>query len=462
MSAKIFTIQSSEIEGRLDPYYYLPEFRELEEKLENSGFEIHKLKDICEINRGGSPRPIHNFLTEAEDGINWIKIGDTKNIDKYIYQTKEKIKPEGIKHSRLVKSGDFILSNSMSFGKPYIMRTTGCIHDGWLLLRIKDYKKTSEEFLYTLLNTNLIYRLFKRVTIGSVVENLNIDLVKEIKIPLPPMETQDLIVQIMENAYKIKKENEEKAEELLNSIDSYLLEKLEIEIPKEKQEKTFQVNFSDVSGGRFDPFYYKSEFREIEKQLNKCNYLPLGKVTLKITDGSHHSPNNNSSFEKKYITVKDLDHLGNIDLINCNKITKEDFKILEKNGCKPMFGDVLFSKDGTVGKTFTVQEDNDFVVLSSLAILRPDTQLVFPKYLEYILQSEIILSFIKRTMGGSALKRIVLENIKSLQIPLPPLEIQNEIASHIENIRKEAKELQKNGDEVLKNAKIEVEKIILN
>jgi type I restriction enzyme, S subunit len=92
------------------------------------GWQTKTLGEICEIARGGSPRPIEKFLTGRPDGINWIKIGDATASSKYIYQTEEKITPEGVKRSRLVKPGDFLLSNSMSFGRPYIMRTTGCIH----------------------------------------------------------------------------------------------------------------------------------------------------------------------------------------------------------------------------------------------------------------------------------------------------------------------------------------------
>jgi type I restriction enzyme S subunit len=98
------------------------------------GWKWVRLNDICEISRGGSPRPIDGYLTNDIDGVNWIKISDATASNKYIYKTKQRIKLEGVKYSRLVNVGDFILSNSMSFGKPYIMGTTGCIHDGWLLL----------------------------------------------------------------------------------------------------------------------------------------------------------------------------------------------------------------------------------------------------------------------------------------------------------------------------------------
>ena len=102
------------------------------------GWEWKTLSDIFNIERGGSPRPIKDYITYDEDGINWIKISDaTKGDGKYIESTEQKIKPSGLKNTRLVVDGDFIMSNSMSFGKPYIVKTKGAIHDGWLLMREK-------------------------------------------------------------------------------------------------------------------------------------------------------------------------------------------------------------------------------------------------------------------------------------------------------------------------------------
>ncbi len=168
----------------------------------NSCHQMVDLNSVCEINRGGSPRPISEFITNNEDGINWIKIGDTKGIEKYIFETKEKIKPEGAKRSRTVKDGDFILSNSMSFGKPYIMKTTGCIHDGWLLLRLNK-KLIGEDYLYSILSSEFMFKIFQESTSGAVVQNLNIEIVKNIKIPLPPLKIQN---QIAEHIQGIKNE----------------------------------------------------------------------------------------------------------------------------------------------------------------------------------------------------------------------------------------------------------------
>ncbi len=155
-------INTSEIcGGRFDPYYHREEFKIIEQEIINSSFDSIILEELFEINRGGSPRPINDYFTNDSDGVNWIKIGDTKNVDKYICTTKQKIKPSGVRHSRLVHDGDLILSNSMSFGRPYIMKTTGCIHDGWLLLRRRD-KSINLDFAYFLLGLPFIYKLFKK------------------------------------------------------------------------------------------------------------------------------------------------------------------------------------------------------------------------------------------------------------------------------------------------------------
>lgn len=156
-----------------------------------------RLGEICGIARGGSPRPIKAFLTDAKDGVNWIKISDASASSKYIHQTKEKIKPAGVNRSRLVHSGDFLLSNSMSFGRPYIMRTSGCIHDGWLVL--SGYEDSfDQDFLYLLLGSQFMYQKFDRLAAGSTVRNLNIELASSVSVPVPPLAMQEEIAKELE------------------------------------------------------------------------------------------------------------------------------------------------------------------------------------------------------------------------------------------------------------------------
>ena len=171
----------------------------LKEMLEpKEGWEEKKLDEICTIARGGSPRPIKDYITNDSNGLNWIKIGDTDMGGKYIYSTKEKIKPEGLKKSRWVEVDEFLLSNSMSFGRPYILKTNGCIHDGWLVLR--DYQKylNIDFFYYVLLSEN-VQRQFRSKAQGSTVSNLNTDRVASVTIHVPTFEEQQTIVATLDS-----------------------------------------------------------------------------------------------------------------------------------------------------------------------------------------------------------------------------------------------------------------------
>ncbi|WP_019896670.1 restriction endonuclease subunit S [Methylotenera mobilis] len=148
--------------------------------------------DYSVIERGGSPRPIQDYITNEESGLNWIKISDTSVNSKYITSTQEKIRKEGLVKTRMVCPGDFLLTNSMSFGRPYITKIQGCIHDGWL--RIHPSEVMDKDFLYQLLMSPYVYGAFTQSAAGAVVQNLNADKVRELKIPIPPLAEQHRIV----------------------------------------------------------------------------------------------------------------------------------------------------------------------------------------------------------------------------------------------------------------------------
>lgn len=156
------------------------------------GWVNKKLGDACVVERGSSPRPIKQYLTTDSDGVNWIKIGDTEQGGKYVYSSSQKITPEGAKQSRLVREGDFILTNSMSLGRPYIMKTSGYIHDGWFVLRLG--KDIDPEFFYYLLSSTYVQNQFHTLAAGAIVKNISGDLVKKALLPIPTLEQQKLLV----------------------------------------------------------------------------------------------------------------------------------------------------------------------------------------------------------------------------------------------------------------------------
>ena len=165
-----------------------------------NGWRWERLGNVASIARGGSPRPIKDYLTNAKDGINWIKIGDAEQGGKFIFSTAEKIIPEGLKKTRYVKKGDFLLTNSMSFGRPYILKTDGCIHDGWLV--IGDIENVfSQDFLYYALSSEFMYKSFSELAAGSTVKNLQSDTVKSVLFPIPPFTEQIRIAEYIEEIY---------------------------------------------------------------------------------------------------------------------------------------------------------------------------------------------------------------------------------------------------------------------
>lgn len=165
--------------------------------------DMKTIDDVANICRGASPRPIAKYVTDDENGINWIKIGDVAEEDIYITHTAEKITEDGAKKSRAVEPGDFILSNSMSFGRPYIVGIQGCVHDGWLI--ISDYQDYLDPlFFYYELRSDLVQRQFDGSANGSCVKNLNSDLVKKVKIHIPSMDKQKEFIEFAEQSDKSK------------------------------------------------------------------------------------------------------------------------------------------------------------------------------------------------------------------------------------------------------------------
>ncbi|TQJ49344.1 restriction endonuclease subunit S [Phycicoccus sp. SLBN-51] len=184
----------AELEARQLQYSY---YRDL---LMTFGDDVKWLPmgEVATIVRGASPRPIQAFLTDDEDGVPWIKIGDVPANGKYITTAAERVTKLGAAKSRMVHPGDFVLSNSMSFGRPYISKIDGAIHDGWLAISNFD-KSFSPDFLYHVLRSAPVQREFARRAGASTVSNLNADIVRAVLVPVPELHRQERIVEILDN-----------------------------------------------------------------------------------------------------------------------------------------------------------------------------------------------------------------------------------------------------------------------
>lgn len=205
-----------------------PKPGETEPEIRFEGFtdpwEQRKFSDLVLIERGGSPRPIDAYITEDPAGLNWVKIGDAPSMGRYITSTSEKIKPEGLSKTRQVYPGDLVLSNSMSFGRPYIMAVEGCIHDGWLLIR-DTQNQFDPVFLCHMLGTPQMLDQYRMFASGSTVNNLNKELVGNAMVPLPNRDEQVKIGKYLDELDGLITLHQRKLE-LLRNIKKSLLDRM--------------------------------------------------------------------------------------------------------------------------------------------------------------------------------------------------------------------------------------------
>ena len=338
------------------------------------GWEVKKLNEIFNIERGGSPRPIKVFLTNDENGIPWIKIGDIKN-QKYLYETEEKIIEEGLKKSKLVLSGDLLLSNSMSFGKPVIVKVSrGAIHDGWLLLREK--LTLDKEYFYYLFSSNFMYSFLSSQASGTTVKNLNIDKLKNIEIPLPPLKEQGRIAGILDLAFEkidtsveLLKANLANLDELAKSVLDRAFNPLEDSA--DSTESTQNPNTHDAQSPYPLPQHWE--------------WKTLGEI-CSITDGTHKTPTYVET-GIPFLSVKNISK-GFFDLSDVRYISQEEHNKLIKRA-KPEFGDILICRIGTLGKAIKISLKFEFSIFVSLGLLKPKIKLV-SDYLAHFLNSYCI------------------------------------------------------------------------
>ena len=153
----------------------------------------------------------------------------------------------------------------------------------------------------------------------------------------------------------------------------------------------------------------------------------IDEACLLVTDGTHYTPPDVGQ-GIPFLTVKDCSNDGHIDLIGCSHITGDEFAKAEKGNSAPKRGDILFSKDGTVGKVYVVDTRETFAVLSSLAILRPDASRLDASYFGWMLKTDSCLDQASQSKTGSAIRRIILKDLRRVRFPLPPLDKQKRIA----------------------------------
>ena len=317
---------------------------------------------------------------------------------------------------KLVRKGDFAInSRSDRRGSCGIAPQDGSV--SLINTILCPLSETNSAYLNWLFHSTLFADEFYRWGHG-IVDDLwttNWSDMKRIYIPYPSLPEQQRIADFLDAKCA--------------EIES-ILENTQASIEEYKKLKQSVITEAVTKGIRGERPMKDSGVEWIGEIPERWRYCKLKQACSKISDGSHFSPEITTE-GYPYITAKDVHGLG-IDYTSASKISEENYFALVKAGCKPERNDVLLVKDGaTTGRVGMVTDSTACVLLSSVAMLRPNAR-VTPTYLYYFLQSNLMQKQILISMAGSAMPRITLSKIVGFVLTIPPISEQKEIVSYLD------------------------------
>lgn len=369
------------------------------------GWPLVPMGDIFAIARGGSPRPIDSFLTDDPDGVNWIMISDATESGKYINSTKKRIREEGVKRSRVVQSGDFLLTNSMSFGRPYIMNTSGCIHDGWLVLSPR-HQDVSPDFFYHLLGSDFIYAEFVRRAAGATVKNLNIDLVKRVQVPLPPLEEQRRIAEMLDRGEALRTHRRA----AIAKVDT-LTQSIFLDLFGDPVTNPFRLPMIPLESIMARPFQNGAYF-------SKESYCIDGGTEMVHMSDAFAGVVKRGGLKRVVCSRQDIDKYG---------LSEADLLIARRS----------LNYEGSVQPCRVEGSDQPLIFESSLIRLTPDSKKLSTLYLyHYLSNPRVRQKFIFPFVTQATISGINQSNLARVLVMVPPLSLQGEFSRRISSITK--------------------------
>ena len=385
------------------------------------------LGNVSYIVRGGSPRPIKDYLTTKAEGINWIKIGDVEKGGKYVYSTHEKIIPEGESKSRRVYPGDFLLTNSMSFGRPYISQVEGCIHDGWLL--IHGLGGFNPDFLYYLLSSPFLYSQFNQKASGSTVDNLNIDKVKAAIIPLPPLAEQKRIAEQVEKVFAILDRIDAVQAEYSDNLEALKEKVIEAAMHGQLTEQLSSDSSIIEHLKRYSVSTTHNEnYNDIPDswccaQLSKICDLDTGNSIPEAVKKEKYQGYNGGY---PYIGTKDVgfDHI--VDYENGVRIPFNEPKFIIAENTSVL----LCIEGGSAGRKIAIINQD---VCYGNKLCKFYTTIINPRYIYYFLQSYSFKKLFKNKVTG-LIGGVSISTLRKLTIPVPPIEEQQRIVERLDSM----------------------------
>ena len=369
-----------------------------------SDWEEKRFGETVLIERGGSPRPIEQYLTDDENGYNWIKIGDAPEYGNRITSTVQKIISDGLKKTRRVHVGDLILSNSMSFGKPYILDIDGCIHDGWLLIR-DEKNNYNKLYLCYILGSEYMLRQYKKLAAGTGVNNLNKELVSNTKIIVPCLDEQQKIA------------------DFLSTIDT-VIEKQEatVEAWEERKKGVMQKLFSQEVRFKADD---GSEFPDWEeKKLGDISERIL--VGLATTVTPYYRDSGRPMFRNLNIKQGYLDD-SDMLFLDDNYANSQTTKMIKT-------GDILTVHTGNIGWSCIVPEKYDGALSFTTLITTVQDAVVVNSYVCSFLNSPLGMYKMQNLAFSGGRANLNTSEFQKVLVPVPCLAEQQKIADCLSSL----------------------------
>jgi len=461
---KVFLVNLADLEGRLDPFCYIPELVELDKKIKSK--TEYRLKDFSIFRASGATPSKSNddYYSDRKNGIPFIRVQNLSvtgelNLDDLVYISKET--HEGLLKRSQIKEHDLLIKIT-GVGR---MAVASIAPDGFEgninqhVVVVRTGSKKLSENIAAFINLDSVERIATKRATGGTRHALDYPALFSI----PIINNREIYLKI-KIAVQTKKQKEAEAQQLLGSIDDYLLAKLGIELPEKAentvQSRIFTQQFKTITGKRLDPIFYSSDLDKFNSGFYDSQSLRA--VSLSFISGVGAGKQDQSSEDMRgIIQIRQT----NMDRDGVLKYDKNIYLPIDFQGTKIKVDDVLFNNTNSqelVGKTTILKEEKELFFSNHITKIAVNTNIIYPDYLAIILnayqRSKIFYSMCTNWNNQSG---IGLDVLKQLAIPVPPLEKQTEIANHITQIRNQAKQLQQQAKAELEQAKKEVEAMIL-
>lgn len=452
---KIFIVKRSEIEGRLDPKMAL--YNQESHSTQYHKIQLKKLllkapqygAGESGVTRKSYQEPRYIRITDIDSNgiVNSKELGATANNieDKYI-----------------LNDGDILFARSgATVGKTYLHKTKPymCFYAGYLIRFVVNTSLILPEYLFAYTQLPIYKKWIAAIQRPNAQPNINAEEYQSLEIPLPNLDIQHYICNIIKNGYLTKQKKEAEAQKLLDSINGYILNELGITMPKSDlnlKESIFFCNFKQATGGRLDP-KFNNQWQKL-KSL-QCNYPKVTLADVVFNSGQYGANETAIDYKEgdtRYIRITDIDDLG--CLKENNKVTCKNIEqnyMLHKN-------DLLFARSGSVGKCYIHKRISEPAIFAGYLIrFIINAAIINPDYLFYYCNCSLYKYWVDTIQRPAVQANINSEEFRQIIIPLPPMAKQQEIADHITALRHQAAQLQQEGKEALEKAKQEVEQMIL-